>query len=177
MERRSDHDDSVAIHRYTPPLTMAPHERAAEQREGPFAAVRRQLATICRLRTFGWLVLGIAVLASLPFVKEELQLQFQCHLNASHLAKENVRLQAEVEKIRDQKANMEEKAQLYQDEADSEHSRANRSYWSGVRHTVFTILIVEVMIAIFIWYLCIKCLAAARGRGYGPPARVSNALQ
>ena len=138
------------------------------QQQQPQQPARRHvmievLRQLLKLRHLLWLALVIGILVLLPSFKGELLLQFQCHLNESHLAYENLRLAAEVKRARQETEDMREKEQLCQSDADSEHSRANRSYWSGVWMTVVIIFTIELAMGISIWYICCRCLARVRG--------------
>ena len=134
------------------------------------------LSQSLKLRHLLWLALVIAIIGilvfGLPFFKEELLLQVQCHLNESHLAYENLRLMAEVKRARQETEDMRERVQLSQSDADSEHSRANRSFWGGVWMTVVVIFTIELAVGISIWYMCCRCLARVRA-----PQQPMNRLQ
>ena len=137
---------------------MQQQQQAGRHWAGLVEILRQSL----RPRNLLWLSLVIAILALSPFIKEELLLQFQCHLNQSHLAQENVHLMAEVKRARQETEDMRERVQLCQSDADSEHSRANRSYWSGVEIAVVFIFSVEFAVGISVWYVCCRCLSRFR---------------
>ena len=118
------------------------------------------LSKLLTLRNLLLLALVIGIIACLPFIKDELLLQFRCHLNESHLAHENLRLTAEMKRVRNEMKDMRERVQLSRSDADIEHSRANRSYWKGVWNTVLIIFTMELAVGMFISYICCKCLAA-----------------
>ena len=82
---------------------------------------------------FALIVLSVAILIVLwPSIREELFLQFQCHLNDTHLAQENSRLKTRIDKLQNEvDAVGEEKKQCLNDN-DMEHSAASRSFWTGV---------------------------------------------
>ena len=120
------------------------------------------LAAICSLRNlgivFGVVTVAIATIVSLPFVRQEFQLQMNCHLNDSHLAQENIRLLERANEYMLRMDNMRQNVQLCKDEADSEHSRANRSYWEGFAHAVIGLVLLEIGLFGCIGFLCCKLL-------------------
>lgn len=130
---------------------------AGRERNNVIAEARQLAARICTRRILNCAVaLGVVVIGivSLPFVQKEAWLQFQCHLNDSHLAQENVRLLSQVKKMRYEAEVAKEKVQQCQNDADSEYSRANRSYWHGTTAAIVAVLLLEGAIAFSIWYCC-----------------------
>ena len=99
-----------------------------------------------------------------PSVREELLLLFQCHLNESHLAQENVRLTREIEVLRNQVAELRDKNTQCLDDNDAEHSRANRSYWEGVTFAMATVGLVAITIFYCCVYICCVGLAGPQYR-------------
>ena len=148
------------------------HQQQARRHWNMIQVLSQSLKLRHLLWLAGILVLLIGILVLLPFFKEELLLQFQCHLNESHLAYENLRLMAEVKRARQKTEDMRERVQLCQSDADSEHSRANRSFWEGVWMTVVIIFTIELAVGISIWYMCYRCLARVR-----VPQQPMNRLQ
>ena len=116
---------------------------------------------------FGWAALTVAILACSPFLVEELRLQFRCHLNDTHLAQENFRLEAKMKKVRDEINSMREKVQFSQTEADNEYSRANRSYWNGFWHAL-----VFVFSSLLGMACCCMCLPAVFRHSLQQPERL-----
>ena len=66
-----------------------------------------------------------------PSMANELQLQYQCHLNESYLALENTRLNSRIEECRRRDEKLRENLRQCENEIYNEHSAANRSFWGG----------------------------------------------
>ena len=135
--------------------------------------IRRAFAS-CKLpsqRVFLLLAIPVCLLSTWaasnmiwPPVREELQLLLQCHLNESHLAQENVRLTREIEVLRNQVAELRDKNTQCLDDNDTEHSRANRSYWQGVTFTMAIVGLVAITIFCCCVYICCARLAGPQYR-------------
>ena len=95
-------------------------------------------------------VVGVFIAA--PMIRDELLLQFQCHLNVTSVAQENVRLKQEIDSLREEVANLREEKRQHMNEADREHSRANRSYWEAVTQTVGISFLVILTLCCCCWY-------------------------
>jgi hypothetical protein len=130
------------MHRFPPTFATTPLRRCASAVMAKKKLKASELLTglVGRTCIFGWAALAVAILACSPFLVEELKLQFRCHLNDSHLAQENLRLEAKMKKVRDEINSMREKVQFCQTEADNEYSRANRSYWGGFWHALVIVV-------------------------------------
>ena len=121
------------------------------------------------------IVLSVAILLALlkiywPSIREEFALQIQCHLNDTHLARENSRLTMQIEKLRNEvDAVSEEKKQCLNDN-DMEHSAANRSFWAGVMACVYVELATgALLVCCCCWCWCLTNwlrILRVRQRGY-----------
>ena len=141
-------------------------------REGNLAPMQsgRLLSWWCTLAT---IVLSVAILLALlkiywPSIHEEFVLQIQCHLNDSHLARENSRLTMRIEELRSEvDAVSEEKKQCLNDN-DMEHSAASRSFWTGVMACVCVELATGALL-VCCWCWCLTNwlrIPPVRQRGY-----------
>ena len=94
----------------------------------------RGLLPSCQLAV---IVAALVVLLALltmywPSVREELVLQFQCHLNDTGLAQENTRLTMKIVELRNEVDSMGEQKKQCLNDNDMERSAANMSFWEGV---------------------------------------------
>ena len=107
-----------------------------------------------------------------PSIREEFVLQFQCHLNDTHLAQENIRLRRRLDKLQNEfDAVSEEKKQCLNDN-DIKHCAASRSFWTGVTMCICA----ELLVAIYI-SLLVVCCCWCMNRFHAPQAPPAPQMQ
>ena len=160
----------VGVEMRESPREPTPPSEVPETRVIPLLAM--QQAWNWRMTWFGVSAVCIGVMAyfAVPYIHHELLLQFQCHLNATEQAQENVRLIKQLQKARAKIEELRDKVQNCQDNADSLYSIANRNYWVGINMAIYSI------IGLFFSYIiCCKCGMTAfmyQHRPHPPPRRL-----
>lgn len=105
----------------------------------------------------------LAIFIASHTVQDELLLQYQCHMNESNQAQENVRLTNEIDSLRVEMAKVKEENLQCMNETDYQLSEMNRSYWTGVAHAV-NLMVIVILILSYCFYICAIAITNSNNR-------------
>ena len=89
-----------------------------------------------------------------PSIQNELQLQYQCHLNESDQAYENGRLNKRVDDCRKREDELNDRLRQCENDVNHEHSTASRSFWLGFFFGMGALIVFVIFIAILVTICC-----------------------